>query len=125
LRAVDRYVIRREAERAGLCIVEQQSFGASYARILAEWRRRFLTRWPEVERLAFDAKFKRMWDFYLSIVSLRAAFAKSVLRRAHEIARWAGGQDRWSCDPHRPALALAGEVEGTSARRLLRIRREE
>ena len=59
-------VIRREAERAGLCIVEQQSFGPSYARTLAEWRRRFLTKWPEVERLGFDAQFKRMWDFYLS-----------------------------------------------------------
>ncbi len=59
-------VIRREAERAGLRVVEQQSFGASYARTLAEWRGRFLSRWPEAERLGFDAQFKRMWDFYLS-----------------------------------------------------------
>jgi cyclopropane-fatty-acyl-phospholipid synthase len=25
----------------------------------------FLQRWPEIERLGFDARFKRMWEYYL------------------------------------------------------------
>ena len=37
-------IVRREAERAGLRVVSQEPFGASYARTLNEWRRRFLAR---------------------------------------------------------------------------------
>jgi cyclopropane-fatty-acyl-phospholipid synthase len=59
-------VVRREAARAGLRLLSEESFGASYARTLAEWRRRFLQAWPEIEALGFDARFKRMWEYYLS-----------------------------------------------------------
>jgi cyclopropane-fatty-acyl-phospholipid synthase len=59
-------IIRRQAASAGLNIVSQQSFGASYAKTLAEWRRRFLQAWPCIEALGFDARFKRMWEYYLS-----------------------------------------------------------
>lgn len=59
-------IVREQAERAGLRIVTQQAFGASYARTLAEWRRRFLHAWPSIEPLGFDARFKRMWEYYLA-----------------------------------------------------------
>ena len=59
-------IIRREAARAGLRLVAHESFGASYVRTLAEWRRRFLERWPDIEALGFDLRFKRMWEYYLS-----------------------------------------------------------
>jgi cyclopropane-fatty-acyl-phospholipid synthase len=59
-------IIRREATRAGLRLIESQSFGASYAKTLAEWRRRFLRAWPEIETLGFDDRFRRMWEYYLS-----------------------------------------------------------
>lgn len=59
-------IIRRQAERSGLHLVTQQSFGASYAKTLAEWRQRFLQAWPRIEPLGFDARFKRMWEYYLS-----------------------------------------------------------
>ena len=59
-------IIRREAARAGLRLVAHESFGASYAKTLAEWRRRFLQRWPQIEALGFDLRFKRMWEFYLA-----------------------------------------------------------
>jgi cyclopropane-fatty-acyl-phospholipid synthase len=59
-------IIRREAAQAGLRIVAQEAFGRSYAQTLAEWRRRFLDAWPEIEALGFDARFKRMWHYYLS-----------------------------------------------------------
>jgi cyclopropane-fatty-acyl-phospholipid synthase len=42
-----------------------QTFGLSYARTLAIWRQRFLAAWPQVQRLGFDDRFKRMWDYYL------------------------------------------------------------
>ena len=61
-----REIIRREAERAGLRLVDGQSFASSYARTLAEWRRRFLAAWPQIQTLGFDARFKRMWEYYLS-----------------------------------------------------------
>jgi cyclopropane-fatty-acyl-phospholipid synthase len=59
-------IIKREAARAGLRIVAHERFGRSYALTLAEWRRRFLDAWPHIEPLGFDARFKRMWHYYLS-----------------------------------------------------------
>ncbi|HEY1089744.1 MAG TPA: cyclopropane-fatty-acyl-phospholipid synthase family protein, partial [Burkholderiaceae bacterium] len=59
-------VLREQAERAGFEIEETQLFGPSYALTLAEWRRRFLAEWPQIEPLGFDAAFKRLWSYYLS-----------------------------------------------------------
>jgi cyclopropane-fatty-acyl-phospholipid synthase len=59
-------IIRREAEGAGLRLTHHEGFGSSYARTVAEWRHRFLRAWPEIERLGFDARFKRMWEYYLA-----------------------------------------------------------
>ena len=59
-------IIRREAEQAGLRLTHHEGFGRSYARTVAEWRHRFLRAWPEIERLGFDARFKRMWEYYLA-----------------------------------------------------------
>ena len=58
-------IIRRQATRAGLELVAHETFGMSYARTLAFWRQRFLEAWPQVKRLGFDDRFKRMWDYYL------------------------------------------------------------
>ncbi|MDE2370710.1 MAG: class I SAM-dependent methyltransferase [Burkholderiales bacterium] len=58
--------IRDQARRCGLEMVEALPFGASYAATLAEWRRRFIAAWPEIEALGFDAPFRRLWEYYLS-----------------------------------------------------------
>ncbi len=58
--------IRRQTEKSGLQLVSMETFGDSYTRTLAEWRTRFHAAWPEIERLGFDARFRRMWDYYLS-----------------------------------------------------------
>jgi len=58
-------VLREHAERAGFEIDAVQCFGMSYARTLAEWRRRFLAAWPAIEALGFDLGFKRLWNYYL------------------------------------------------------------
>lgn len=54
-----------EASRAGLSFACVERFGGSYARTLAEWRRRFLEAWPHIERMGFDDAFRRKWEYYL------------------------------------------------------------
>ncbi len=56
----------RQTEAAGLRLVSVETFGQSYARTLADWRRRFHDAWPEIERQGFDTRFRRMWDYYLA-----------------------------------------------------------
>ena len=52
--------------RAGLRVAEVEHFGLSYAETLAEWRRRFHARWPEIAAQGFDDRFRRLWDYYLA-----------------------------------------------------------
>lgn len=67
-----------EAVRAaGLVMTSSQAFGLSYARTLAEWRRRFHARWPEIASLGFDRRFRRLWDYYLSYCE--AGFAEGAI----------------------------------------------
>jgi len=66
----------RQFERAGLRLASHESFGLSYARTLAEWRRRFHARWPEIAALGFDDRFRRLWDYYLSYCA--AGFLEGV-----------------------------------------------
>jgi cyclopropane-fatty-acyl-phospholipid synthase len=56
----------REAERAGLTVDRQEFYGAHYARTLGEWHERFRAAWPDIAPLGFDARFRRMWEFYLA-----------------------------------------------------------
>jgi cyclopropane-fatty-acyl-phospholipid synthase len=58
--------IARQAERAGMALRSVETFGLSYARTLAEWRKRFHAAWPAIEQQGFDARFRRMWDYYLA-----------------------------------------------------------
>ncbi|HME85531.1 MAG TPA: cyclopropane-fatty-acyl-phospholipid synthase family protein [Roseiarcus sp.] len=86
--------LEAQIEQAGLRVVERQSFGSSYARTLAEWRTRFLSRWPEVAALGFDDRFRRLWDYYLAYCE--AGFAEgtidvTLLSIAHR--RRGGGKD--------------------------------
>lgn len=57
--------LRQEAAGAGLEWGGFDAFGASYARTLSEWSRRFLARWDDIQRMGFDERFKRLWLFYL------------------------------------------------------------
>ena len=57
---------RRQAQAAGLQIVDEFAFGADYAETLRRWRDAFLSRKAEVAALGFDARFMRIWEFYLA-----------------------------------------------------------
>jgi cyclopropane-fatty-acyl-phospholipid synthase len=59
-------VFEREANRAGLRVIERHPFGQDYARTLALWHERFLAILPALPALGFDERFIRMWRFYLS-----------------------------------------------------------
>ena len=55
----------QEALRAGLSFERVETFGESYARTLSEWRRRFEENWEKISVLGFDARFRRLWEYYL------------------------------------------------------------
>jgi cyclopropane-fatty-acyl-phospholipid synthase len=59
-------IIQREITRAGLQLVSKEFFGSSYACTLEQWYRRFQAAWPFINRLGFDDRFKRMWEYYLA-----------------------------------------------------------
>jgi cyclopropane-fatty-acyl-phospholipid synthase len=70
-------IIAAQAATAGLEITRREMFGASYARTLAEWRRRFNASWREIVPLGFDEPFRRAWNYYLSYCE--AGFSTGVL----------------------------------------------
>jgi cyclopropane-fatty-acyl-phospholipid synthase len=52
-------------ERAGLLVTDLEILRLHYAETLRAWRERFLAHREEVERF-YDARFTRMWEFYLA-----------------------------------------------------------
>jgi cyclopropane-fatty-acyl-phospholipid synthase len=57
---------RRAARAAGLEVVNELAFGLDYAETLARWRARFLSEEARVRKIGFDARFLRIWEFYLA-----------------------------------------------------------
>ena len=64
---------RAAAAQAGLKVVNEIDFGLDYAETLRRWRDRFLGADTKVRKLGFDARFMRIWEFYLAYCE--AAFA--------------------------------------------------
>lgn len=58
-------IIAEQAARAGLVLAGAETFAHSYARTLSLWRDRFEHAWPEIAKLGFDERFRRMWRYYL------------------------------------------------------------
>ncbi|WP_158808364.1 cyclopropane-fatty-acyl-phospholipid synthase family protein [Beijerinckia sp. L45] len=59
-------IMREQISQAGLTLKSTFTFGDSYAKTLAEWSKRFHAALPAVEALGFDAKFQRLWNYYLA-----------------------------------------------------------
>lgn len=55
----------QQARRAGLNPQERLAFGPDYAETLRRWRDAFLREQHAVQSLGFDARFQRIWRFYL------------------------------------------------------------
>ena len=56
----------REVEDAGLARTHIRRFGQDYARTLAEWTARFDRQAAAVRAQGFDARFDRLWRYYLA-----------------------------------------------------------
>ena len=61
-------------QRADLVVTDVEILQTHYAETLKAWRERFMARRDEVEKL-YDARFVRMWEFYLA--SSEMAFRES------------------------------------------------
>lgn len=51
---------------SGMKVEGSIEFGQSYSKTLRLWNEAFQARWDEVAAHGFDARFKRMWEFYLT-----------------------------------------------------------
>jgi cyclopropane-fatty-acyl-phospholipid synthase len=63
-------------ERAGLLVTDIEILRLHYAETLKAWREKFLAHREQVERL-YDARFVRMWEFYLAASEM--AFREQAL----------------------------------------------
>jgi cyclopropane-fatty-acyl-phospholipid synthase len=107
-------------ERSGLLVTDVEILRSHYAETLKAWRERFLARREEAERL-YDARFCRMWEFYLAAAEMAfreqgmMVFQAQLTRHQgvvpvtrdyimREEARLRGVESG-----HRPPLRLAGE----------------
>jgi cyclopropane-fatty-acyl-phospholipid synthase len=68
-----RTAMRDQAAAAGLLWESARWFGHDYAETLARWHDRFQQAWPRIVALphsptglAYDARFKRLWEYYLT-----------------------------------------------------------
>lgn len=59
-------IMQQLSANAGLTFETIERFGPSYAQTLRDWRVRFHHAWPDISALGFDARFRRMWDYYLT-----------------------------------------------------------
>jgi cyclopropane-fatty-acyl-phospholipid synthase len=57
---------RKQAQAAGLQVVDELNFGPDYAETLRRWRERFMSQLDTVRTLKFDDRFIRLWSFYLA-----------------------------------------------------------
>ncbi len=55
-----------QAQRAGFSVERRLAFGLDYAETLRRWRLDFMQKEGEVRALGFDARFMRIWQFYLA-----------------------------------------------------------
>ena len=80
-----------------LALVHLEDFGLSYARTLAAWRARFLVNVAEVQAQGFDARFIRLWEFYLAYCE--GGFAERAIGVSHLLLTRPGarpGKARWT-----------------------------
>jgi cyclopropane-fatty-acyl-phospholipid synthase len=49
-----------------MSVTNLENFGMHYARTLSLWRERFFQKLGEVQKMGFNERFQRMWDFYLA-----------------------------------------------------------
>lgn len=74
-------MLQAKTASSDLALVHLEDFGSSYARTLHEWRQRFMAALPQVRAQGFDARFIRLWEFYLAYCE--GGFAERSIGVAH------------------------------------------
>lgn len=69
--------LRKQAQAAGLQVVDELAFGADYGETCRRWRAGFMAQRSQVLALGFDERFIRIWEFYLCYCE--AAFAQASI----------------------------------------------
>jgi cyclopropane-fatty-acyl-phospholipid synthase len=59
-------MLQAKTRASDLALIHLEDFGLSYARTLQAWRLRFMQSLPAVRAQGYDARFIRMWQFYLA-----------------------------------------------------------
>jgi len=107
-------------ERSGLLVTDVEILRLHYAETLKHWRERFLAHREEVERL-YDARFVRMWEFYLAaaemafreqammVFQLQLAKRQGVVPMTRDYIARDSARLRAREGKTRPPLRLAGE----------------
>ena len=57
---------RRQAQAAGLRVVDELAFGLDYAETLRRWHERFVAQRTHILQQGFDQRFLHIWEFYLA-----------------------------------------------------------
>lgn len=107
-------------ERSGLLVTDVEILRLHYAETLKAWRERFLAHREEAERLA-DARFVRMWEFYLAasemafrheglmVMQIQLAKRQGVVPITRDYIAQEEDSLRRAEREARPPLRLAGE----------------
>ena len=107
-------------ERAGLLVTDVEILRLHYAETLRAWRERFLAHHEEVERL-YDARFSRMWEFYLAssemafrhqnmmVMQIQLTKAQGIVPMTRGYVGQEESRLRAIEGGNRPPLRLAGE----------------
>ncbi len=90
-------IVAAKTRSSDLQLIDQHDFGPSYALTLRAWRQRFLAQLPAVRAQGFDARFIRLWEFYLAYCE--GGFLERSIGVSHLLMARPG---------YRPAL-IAGE----------------
>ena len=53
-------------KRHGLSVVGELHFAHDYAKTVVEWRSRFRSAWPALQKMGFDGRFRRLWELYFA-----------------------------------------------------------
>ena len=78
----------------------------SYALTLAHWRRRFAASEERLERMGYDRRFRRLWDFWLAFSE--AGFRERRIRDLQLLIEKPGVQSGMRTPATLPIAASAG-----------------
>lgn len=82
----------REAADAGLRVLATDGFADDYAETLRRWRSAFNAAETEIARMGYDARFRRMWRYYLAYCE--TGFETGCIDLVQTVLEVPGGEDR-------------------------------